>query len=77
MNSQLFKKVKELFGSIRFWILLLTALLVFLKDGDANGFTYAGFIDVLYKFLLGVVGVGTLDSIAVKFGQSGALGKKK
>lgn len=58
-------KIKELFGSLRFWLLTTTALLMILQlNGVIDGPTF----DVIKTWLLAVFGVGTLDSIADKIG---------
>lgn len=64
-------KVKELFGSIRFWLVTLTAVVAVLQGYvDANVFVIADILVVVQVWLGAVVGIGTLDSIATKFGIS-------
>jgi len=53
-------KVKALLGSIRFWIVTLTAIVAVLEGwGDM-----ATVLDVVKLWLLAVAGIGTADSIA-------------
>lgn len=64
-------KVKELFGSIRFWLVTLTAVVAVLQGYvDINVFVMADILVVVQVWLGAVVGIGTLDSIATKFGIS-------
>lgn len=53
-------KVFKILGSVRFWIIVLTAALAVL-----NG---APLVETVQVALAAVVGVGTLDSVASKIG---------
>jgi len=53
-------KILALLGSIRFWILTLTAVLAVLQG--------ASLIDTVQIWGVAVAGVGTLDSVASKIG---------
>lgn len=65
------KKLSELFGSIRFWIITLTAIVTGLQAYLTNsGFDAATELQIIKLWLLAVVGMGTLDSVATKFGKS-------
>lgn len=71
-------KIKELAGSIRFWIVTLTAILSILQiysEGDPN---LVQLLDIIKVYLMTVVGLGTADSIATKLGSSigAAIAKK-
>ena len=58
-------KIKELLGSLRFWIVTLTAItaiLAALQDGQSLGYI----LDIVTIYLGAVAGIGTLDSIAQK-----------
>jgi len=69
-------KIKELFGSIRFWLVTLTAVVAVLQGYVTNEvFIIADILTTIEIWLGAVVGVGTLDSIATKFGIS--MRKKK
>ena len=58
-------KLKALLGSVRFWIVTLTAVVAVLEGwGDM-----AIVLDVFKVYLLTVAGIGTLDSIAQKVGK--------
>ena len=62
------EKIKEILGSIRFWIVTLTAILALLQ-ALSNGTLSADIIfDTLQIWLATVVGIGTLDSVATRFG---------
>lgn len=55
------KKLKELFSSVRFWTITLTAIVAVLEihfPGET--------LEVLKYWLGAVAGVGTLDSLAKK-----------
>jgi len=53
-------KVKALLGSIRFWIVTLTAIVAILEGwGDM-----ATVLDIVKMWLLTVAGIGTVDSVA-------------
>ena len=53
-------KIWALLGSIRFWILTLTAVLAVLQG--------APLVDTVQLWGIAVAGVGTLDSVASKIG---------
>ena len=64
-------KIKELFGSIRFWLVTAVAIIAILQGILTNGlFVLADVLIVIEVWLGTVVGIGTLDSIATKFGIS-------
>lgn len=55
-------KIKALFGSIRFWIVTLTAIVAILESlGDM-----ALILDVVKVYLLTVAAIGTLDKALIK-----------
>lgn len=62
-------KIKEILGSVRFWLLVttaITAILGAIVSGEIN----AEFIfNTLQALFIGVAGIGTLDSIAEKAGN--------
>lgn len=60
-------KVLEILGSVRFWILTLTAALALLEASATGGLTPVYAINTVQVWLAAVVGVGTLDSVASKF----------
>lgn len=65
----LWEKVKLLLSSIRFWIVTLTAVLAILQQVSSGVVDMNSVIDVI-KIWLGVVaGLGTIDSVAIKFGR--------
>ena len=69
-------KVKELFGSIRFWLVTLTAVVAVLQGYvDNSVFVITDILTIVEIWLGTVVGIGTLDSVATKFGVS--IRKKK
>lgn len=68
MNINMKTKLKELFSSIRFWIVTLTAITGVLGAiADGNGL--AEIIDVVQYYFIAVAGIGTADSIASKIGN--------
>ena len=58
------KKILSILGSIRFWIITLTALVAFLTVVEQNGFNMVNLLQIVQDWLIAVVGLGTLDSIA-------------
>lgn len=69
-------KIKALLGSIRFWIVTLTAVVAILEGYvDAGAFVFVDALEIFKVWLATVAGLGTLDSVATKFGT--AVGKKK
>ena len=58
-------KVKALLGSIRFWIVTLTAIVAILET-TIGGFDFAGILEIIKVYLVTVAGIGTLDSVAEK-----------
>lgn len=68
-------KLRSLLGSLRFWIVTTTAVLAVLQSVEANSaLVLADLIQLLQYWLVAVVGIGTLDSVATKFGV--AVGSK-
>lgn len=59
------KKLKELFGSLRFWIVTLTMVTAIL-EGIVSGEQLTYFLDIVQIYFGTVVGIGTLDSVAKK-----------
>ncbi len=66
MNIQ--QKFGALFGSVRFWIITLTAIVTGLQAYSTHsGFSLDAELQIVKLWLLAVVGMGTLDSVATKF----------
>lgn len=63
------KKLQALFSSIRFWIVTLTAATAILENYVGGGAIEAYF-DIVQVWLATVAGIGTLDSVAQKFGMA-------
>lgn len=63
-------KIKELLGSVRFWGVSFIAALAIVKGTVDTGFDINMVIDTLQIWVGAVVGLGTLDSVATKFGIS-------
>jgi hypothetical protein len=59
INQSLWEKALGILGSIRFWILALTAILAILNGEPV--------LMVLQVFFAAVAGLGTLDSVASRF----------
>jgi len=68
-------KAKAITGSIRFWIVSLTAITAVLESIAAGTFTLAILFDTLKIYLGAVVLLGSVDSVATKYGAAkGAAG---
>lgn len=65
MEKPLSSKIGELLGSLRFWLLTFVAVIMILQ---AKGIIDNATFDVIKTWLIAVFGVGTLDSVATKFG---------
>ncbi len=65
MDKTISEKIGEILGSVRFWLLTLTAIIMILQ---AKGIIDDATFDIIKVWLLGVFGVGTVDSIASKIG---------
>jgi len=63
-------KLKALSGSIRFWILTLTAVLVILEQLSVGLLDIAIVFRTVEVWLGAVVALGTVDSLATKFGAA-------
>ncbi len=62
------QKFGALFGSVRFWIITLTAIVTGLQAiSTHSGFDLNTELQIIKLWLLAVVGIGTLDSVATKF----------
>ena len=53
-------KIKGILGSVRFWIVTLTAIVGVLNGQDV--------VTVIQVWLAAVAGLGTLDSVATRIG---------
>lgn len=60
------EKVKAIVGSVRFWIITLTAITGFLTLVEVNGFKVSDLLGVITAWLGTVAGVGTLDKFSEK-----------
>lgn len=60
-------KVKEILGSVRFWIVTLTAIVAIL-EAQTGGAGLAEILEIVKIWLITVAGIGTADSIASKIG---------
>ena len=58
-------KITALLGSIRFWIVTLTAIVAILET-TVTGFDLAAVLEIIKVYLVTVAGIGTLDSVAEK-----------
>jgi len=63
-------KLKALSGSIRFWILTMTAVLVILEQLSVGLLDIAIVFRTVEVWLGAVVALGTVDSLATKFGAA-------
>lgn len=72
MSNPVFIKAKVLFGSLRFWLVtsvFVTAILQGIASGSTEPDYYFNAVKV---WLTAVVGIGTLDSVAQKYGAAKA-----
>jgi hypothetical protein len=60
------EKIKTLLGSIRFWVVTLAWLSLYLGIVEKNGFNTAELLNQVAIWLGTVAGIGTLDSVAEK-----------
>jgi len=60
-------KIKALFGSVRFWVVTLTAIVAILES-QVGGTDIAGILEIVKIYLITVAGIGTVDSVARKIG---------
>jgi hypothetical protein len=65
MEKTLSEKIKSVVGSLRFWLLTFVAVIMILQ---AKGIIDDAVFNIIKTWLVAVFGVGTLDSIASKFG---------
>ena len=63
-------KVKELLGSIRFWVVTFGWASEYLAQVTADGFDLPVLFTRVSVWLASVAAIGTFDSIAVKFGSA-------
>lgn len=63
-------KIKELTGSLRFWILTLGAVIAILEETAVGTLGMPFVFKTIEVWLGAVVALGTLDSVATKFGSS-------
>lgn len=66
------KKLKAILGSVRFWIVTLTAVIAVLELAVSGTFSLAEVMGIVQVWLGVVAGIGTLDSVGKSFA-----GKKK
>ena len=62
-------KLGAILGSVRFWIVTLTAIIAVL-EAHAGGGGLTAILDVVKLWLITVAGIGTADSIAERIGVS-------
>ena len=62
-------KLKDLFGSVRFWVVTLTAIVAIL-EANIGGGGMAEMLEIIKLWLITVAGIGTVDSVARKIGGS-------
>jgi len=63
-------KIKALFGSLRFWIIILGAVIAVLQSISTTGLNMVDILDIIKVTLIAIVGLGTADSIVTKFGAA-------
>ena len=62
-------KITDLFGSVRFWIVTLTAIVAIL-EAQVGGSGLPAMLEIVKFYLITVAGIGTVDSVARKIGGS-------
>jgi len=65
-------KLGAILGSVRFWIVTLTAIIAVL-EAHAGGGGLTAILDVVKLWLITVAGIGTADSIAERIGVKKAI----
>lgn len=73
-------RIKSIFGSVRFWIVSMTAIIAVLQATSCTGaaevaqqcirLTFESFFEIVKIWLMAVVAIGTMDSVAEKGGAS-------
>jgi hypothetical protein len=63
------EKIVRVLGSLRFWIVTLTAVIAVLTGVEKSGFSMVDLLNTIQVWLLAVAGIGTLDSIAEKLNK--------
>jgi len=58
------EKIKGIFGSIRFWILTLTAVIAILVSAQNSGLNLVEVLKIAEGWLVAVAALGTADSVA-------------
>lgn len=66
----LLTKIKELSGSLRFWIITLTGAIAILEQATTGSVTAVFVFKIIEIWLGAVVALGTFDSVASKFGAA-------
>jgi len=69
------EKIKALLCSIRFWIIVLGAIIAVLQSINTVGIDLVQILDIIKVTLIAIVGLGTLDSVSVKLGTAINVGK--
>lgn len=67
----MFSKIKNVLGSLRFWIITFAWVSAVLLGIEKDGFNLAELLNQISLWLATVAGVGTLDKIVDKFSGSG------
>jgi len=60
-------KIKDLFSSVRFWVVTLTAIVAIL-EAQTGGAGLTDMLEIVKIYLITVAGIGTVDSVARKIG---------
>jgi len=64
-------KIKNLLGSIRFWLVTVVAIIaIFHGYASVGTLVLTDILTIIEVWLGAIVGIGTLDSVATKFGLS-------
>ena len=63
-------KIKEILGSIRFWIMTLTAAVAVLEAWNVGALDLSFVFKTIEIWLGAIVALGTFDSVASKFGAA-------
>jgi len=59
-------KVKSVLGSIRFWVITLSATAAYIGVVETSGFVWSQLCDAIALWLGVVAGIGTIDAVIEK-----------
>lgn len=72
MKKNIWYKIGELFGSVRFWLITIGVIITGIKMAQAGNLDIIGLLTLIQGYIGTVAGVGMVDKIAEKVGGSSA-----